>query len=316
MSSRSSHALLAKARLALPLGLVTGLLPGLVMGLVTGLAPRLAGACASCGCGDPTLTAMGQEKPFKNRIRLSLEQRVGAHSMGDPAEQSLVSRTLLSGSWSPTGWLTLGAQLPFIYVRSSAAQHEARSTLGIGDTELMVRALVFRERKFSPRHALGLLGGVKAPSGPRVNDSSGYPAPDDVQPGSGSWDALFGASYAYFGAQASAFLSVSYQHTTTGYRDYRRGSTFAASLAVQLPLGALAALVLGADLGYAQASQLASGHAAPDTGGLLVSASPGIIFALRTDWLLRLMVQLPIVERWRGHQHETPTGAISLVVDI
>lgn len=278
--------------------------------------PRLAGACASCGCGDPTLTAMGQEKPFKNRIRLSLDERVGAHSAGKPAEQSLISRTMLSGSWSPTGWLTLGAQLPFILVRSTAAGQEPRQAAGIGDTELMVRALVFRDRKFSPRHALGLLAGVKAPTGPRIDDSSGYPAPDDVQPGSGSWDALFGASYGYFAAQVSAFFSASYRQTTPGYRGYRRGSAFAASLAVQLPVGARAALVLGTDLGYAQANQLASGQAAPDTGGLLVTASPGLIFALRTDWLLRLMVQVPVIERWRGEQHEAPTGVLSLVVDI
>lgn len=259
---------------------------------------------------------MGQEKPFKNRIRLSLDQRLGAHSSGTPSEQSLVSRTTLAASWSPTAWLTLGTQLPLIAVRDTAAEREPRQTVGIGDLELMVRALVFRDRRFSPRHTLGLLGGVKAPTGPRVSDSSGYPAPDDVQPGSGSWDALFGASYGYFGSQASAFLSVSYRHTTPGYRDYRRGSLFAASLAVQLPVGARAALVLGTDLGYAQASQLSSGHAAPDTGGLLMTASPGLIFALRTDWLLRLLMQIPVVEHWRGVQHETPTGVLSLVVDI
>lgn len=101
--------------------------------------PRAAAACASCGCGDPTLTAMGQEKPFKNRVRLALEQRLGAHFTGAPAEQSLVSRTAVSASWSPLPWLTLGTLAPLVVVRSEAAKRAARETVGFGDAELLVR---------------------------------------------------------------------------------------------------------------------------------------------------------------------------------
>jgi hypothetical protein len=104
------------------------------------MTPRTAQACASCGCGDPTLTAMGQEKPFKNRVRLSLEERVGAHSAGLPAEQSVVSRTALTVSWSPLRFLTLGALVPLVAVRSEASYEPARSVVGLGDAELLVRA--------------------------------------------------------------------------------------------------------------------------------------------------------------------------------
>lgn len=290
-----------------------------LLGILTGVGlarPNFARACAACGCGDPTLTAMGQEKPFKNRVRLSLEHRLGQHASGELSETSLIFRTTLTGSYSPTAWLTFAAALPFVVISNTAAQREARNLAGLGDLELLTRALIFRNRRFSPRHIVGLLAGVKTPTGPRIDDSTGYPAEDDLQPGTGSWDPIFGVNYSYFGTAASTFLSVSYRHATSGYRGYLRGSSLGASLYVQLPFHRRAALILGTDLSYALANRLSDNTLAPDTGGLLVSATPGLLFALHPDWLLRFMLQIPVVERWRGSQHETPSGILALVVDV
>lgn len=164
-----------------------------------------AQACASCGCGDPTLTAMGVEKPFRNRVRLSIEQRIGGHIDAGDATQTLVARTLVAASWSPLSWLTVATALPIIASEVRRAGVDARRLVGIGDLELYSRAVVFRDRRFSPRHLLGLTAGLKFPTGPRVQDSSGYPAAADLQPGSGSFDPNFGVSYSYFGSSVSAF---------------------------------------------------------------------------------------------------------------
>src|SRR5437764_1267388 len=105
----------------------------LLFGVLTSIQPLPAWACASCGCGDPTLTAMGQEKPFKNRLRLALEERVGAHStgaLGALYEQSLVSRTTLAASFSPLPWLTLGTAVPLVVVRGDGAAQASRHTVG------------------------------------------------------------------------------------------------------------------------------------------------------------------------------------------
>jgi hypothetical protein len=284
--------------------------------VLAGLGSSAARACSSCGCGDPTLTAMGQEKPYKYRVRLGFEERLGAHFEGEPSERNLVSRSAVAASFSPTGWLTLGALLPLVAVRSDSQLTPAATTVGLGDAEFVVRALVFRDRHFSPRHTLGLLLGLKAPTGPRVNDSTGYPAPGDVQPGSGSWDPLVGASYAHFGGLLSEFVSASYRHATTGYQGYRRGSLLGVSLAAQLAASRWSALLLGADISYATPSVLASGVVAPDTGGLLIAASPGLLFALRPDWLLRVVMQVPVAQIWRGQQFETTTLVLSLTVDL
>ncbi|HEY1586943.1 MAG TPA: hypothetical protein VGH63_14715, partial [Polyangia bacterium] len=79
-------------------------------------AARRADACASCGCGDMTLTATGVERPYKNRIRLGWEERYGSLTMGDDmtGEHTQFLRSTLVGSWSPHKRLTIGAVLPWV----------------------------------------------------------------------------------------------------------------------------------------------------------------------------------------------------------
>lgn len=259
---------------------------------------------------------MGMEKPFKHRVRLALEQRVGAHDSMSPIERTLISRTTLSASYSPAAWFTVAALLPFVAARDDTPRRGPRTVYGIGDLEVMVRGLVYRDRRFAPRHIVGLLAGVKTPTGPRRPDSSGYPASDDLQPGSGSWDGIFGANYGYFGSSLAAFLSASYRLTSVGYRGYRRGGSFGATFTAQVPLGRRLAVTGGLDFTHTQRSLLPSGAAAEDTGGSLLSVTSGFLVALHGDWLLRLSVQTPIVQAWYGVQRESPTGILSLIVDL
>lgn len=293
-----------------------GLLCTLIVSGAVGLIPSRASACASCGCGDPTLTAMGMEKPFKHRIRLSLEQRAGVHSSYAQQERTLIARTALTGSYSPTSFLTFAALLPFFAAHTQTDQKAGKTVYGLGDFELMARALIFRDRSFSPRHLIGLLAGIKTPTGPRRTDSSGYPATADLQPGSGSWDGLFGAQYHYFGDSVSFFLSASYRLSSTGYVNYKRGSVLGATAFVQTPIVRRIAVGSGLDTSWTMQSVLSSGALAPNTGGMLVSLTYGVLFAIRTDWLLRVQLQTPIIQRWIGSQAESPTGIVSLTADL
>lgn len=278
--------------------------------------PGRAVACASCGCGDPTLTAMGFEKPFKHRVRIALESRAGLHRDPSSDEHTFISRTTLATSYSPTSWLSLAAQLPFSAAVSQAPRAEARSVYGLGDLELLVRLLPLRERRFAPRHLAGGLIGLKFPTGPRRSDSSGYPAPEDMQPGSGSWDGLFGLSYSYFGSTLALFVSLSYRLTSPGYREVVRGDSLGGTALLQVPIGPRLALQGGLEAGLTGRTQLAPEVFAPSRGGFLLSLSYGVVLALRPDWLLRFLVQSPIVQRWVGSQWESPTAVLSLAVDL
>lgn len=282
--------------------------------LAIGGAPSPAAACASCGCGDPTLTAMGVEKPFKNRIRLALEQRLSAHI--NEEGRTILARTTLAAAWSPAMWLTLGAALPVPSGELRAPSGTLRRFGGLGDLELYARPLVFRERRFSPRHLLSLLAGIKFPTGPRVADSSGYPAPDDLQPGSGSFDPVFGASYGYFGDAVAVFTSLSYRYTTVGRNGYRRGSVLAATALVQRGVHRLVALGLGLDMNYTWPDAVADDRPLPTTGGTILSATPQLLVALHRDILLRAALQIPMGQWWNESKTEFPAGVLSLVVDL
>ena len=118
-------------------------------------------------------------------------------------------------------------------------------------------------------------------------------------------------------AHSSAFLSASYRQTTTGYRDYRRGSVLGASFAVQLAINRWSALVLGADLTHTEQSLLNTDHSCPRHRRTPVVGGAGLLlFALSADWLLQVVLQVPVVQSWHGHQFETATGVVSLVVDL
>ena len=76
-----------------------------------------ARACASCGCGDPTLTSMGTEQPFAGRLRLATQMRAWGLASGQLGENAAALRELrmdLSVAYAPTPWLFLSAMAPLL----------------------------------------------------------------------------------------------------------------------------------------------------------------------------------------------------------
>jgi hypothetical protein len=285
----------------------------LIAAMLLAAAPRVW-ACATCGCGDPTLTASGVEQPYKNRVRLSLEERYFDHVMGP--EHSYVMRTAVALGWSPVSRLTVGLYVP--WMTSWVVQPQRTDLIsGLGDMELSARVLVARDRKFAAHHLFWLNGGLKMPTGPRIDDDQGYPYSDDDQPGSGSWDPFGGLTYAWFsGDMWSAFGSASYRYTTTGPRGYRRGSVLGWTTAAQLQPWSYLAFTAGVNGRWEQPDLLANGNASPDTGGVIVTLAPGVLVSPRPDVLLRLLVDVPVVKVLNGNQQIGPQVMLTLNWDV
>ena len=282
-----------------------------------GAGARLAAACASCGCGDPTLTAMGVEKPLDNRIRLSVEERFGGHSDGDPnnEEDSWTLRSSLAVSWSPLARLTVAALVPVVTGWDKTGPEPWHHYTMLGDAELSLRGVIVEDRRWSPRHLVSLLVGLKMPTGPRAYDETGNPVPDDLQPGSGSWDPFVGAGYAWFGAEFSFFSSLSYRLTTPGRGNYQHGQSLGGTAGVQFqPLGVLA-FSLSADVRWAAADSIGN-LPAPDTGGAMLAITPSLIVAPVERWLIKLSAQLHVADAFIGRQSEAHALILSTVVDL
>ena len=281
-------------------------------------ASSTARACASCGCGDPTITGMGVEKPYKNRVRLSLEERFGGHTAGtgDESDATWTLRSSLFASWSPDSRFTVLAMAPLVATWIQTRSQPWQNATGLGDAEVSGRGVMFRDRSFSPRHLLSGLIGLKIPTGPRLHDDAGYPFAEDDQPGSGSWDPFAGLSYGYFGEKISVFSSGSYRYTTTGRRGYKHGQSVGGTAGVQFqPIGVVA-LSLAADFRWAAADRLPGGIDAPNTGGAMLALTPAITIAPVERWLIRLAVQIHVADWLYGNQTESHAVMLSTVVDL
>lgn len=290
---------------------------GLLVALAASLCSAPVEACSTCGCGDSTLTATGVEKPYKNRVRVALEERMGSFSQGEPSygQQAYFLKSSLSGSWVPHERITLGATLPWVSAWLSEAGKPQQSLNGLGDLELAARVLIFRERRFAPHHLLWGMAGLKFPTGYRLYDDTGHPFPDDDQPGTGSWDPFLGATYAWFGNGMAVFASASYKITTPNERAYRRGSALGWSAFLQFQPWSWGAFGAGFEGHYTQADEL-NRVIVPNTGGTVVNLAPMFMAMPLTDLLIRLVVDVPVVHVMNGVQTIGTQVALQIAYDI
>jgi hypothetical protein len=280
---------------------------------------RRADACASCGCGDQTLTATGVERPYRNRIRLAWEERYGSLTMGDDmtGEHTQFLRSTLAASWSPLKRLTIGAVLPWVTSWIARGAAPQSSLNGLGDFELAARGVLFQEKSFAPHHVIWALAGLKFPTGYRVTDSSGFVVPPDDQPGSGSWDPFAGVTYAWFsGELTSFFASTALRWTTAGWEGYRRGSTLGGSLAFQLQPWQWGAFQLGGDFLWQQSDTLMNGHAVPNTGGTTGYLAVAFLLNPWRDLLFRVVVDAPVLLALHGTQTIGPQVVAQVSYDF
>ena len=286
--------------------------------VIVGRAPRVE-ACASCGCGDPTLTASGAELPYANRLRVTIDERYGSLSLGqgDDRERVQFLRSTLAVSWSPTRWLTLDAKLPWLtsFIGYGSAPYALVN--GLGDLELAGRVVLFRERDFAAHHLLSGSLGLKLPTGYAVRDATGALVSDDDQPGSGSWDPFAGISYAWLsGDLLSLFASTGVRYTTSGWHGYHRGMSVGASAMLQVQPKPWGAVQLGVDGVWLAADRFGDGRVAPDTGGTALYAAIGLLGRVRSDLLLRMLVDVPAVLVLDGHQTVGSQVSLSLSYDF
>jgi hypothetical protein len=281
---------------------------------------RPAGACSVCNCGDPTLTAVGVEQPYRNRVRAGIEERYGSHEQGDAltGESLQQLRSALLAAWSPHARITVGVVLPWMTTwMTPAAGGKTQLINGLADLELSGRVLIARDRSFGAHHLFWATAGLKMPTGPRLRDDQGFPYPDDDQPGSGSWDPFAGVTYAWFsGEMWSAFASASYRYTTKGWHGYLRGMQVGWNVAVQAQPWEWGGVQLFVDGNWMAADRLESGAAMPNTGGTIMRVGPAFVYSPRMDLMLRLAASLPLVHELNGVQRDGPQVTLSMIWDI
>lgn len=191
----------------------------LVLGL---LLPGVASPQTCCSGGVPTSSNLGLPATSSRSLQFSLTydfnelntQQTGRQEAGRPQSfRRTQSLMLQAGYQSGKAW-GVDVFLPWIQQeRRSNLNNDVNTTDGLGDAVLLFKYQLLRPRLGSSSLSLGI--GPELPTGRadfRAEDGTLLLA--DMQPGSGSWDALFWAQYNHplpFWPSASAFLQGTYK---------------------------------------------------------------------------------------------------------
>ncbi|MDC0710692.1 transporter [Stigmatella sp. ncwal1] len=282
------------------------------------LMPVPAAACATCACGDPTLTSMGTEQPFAGRLRLATTMRAWGLTSGATQDTAVSLRELrmdVSAAYVPLPWLTLAVAMP-LQTRTvrevSLAQEQG---WGFGDLEVSARATLFRDRGFAANHLLSVLAGAELPTARTLKDGQGRPLSLDAQLGSGSVDPFAGLAYTGFQDEWSFLASVTGYLPTRGREDFRGGASLRTTLAAQYQPQARWALRLAADTRLEGTSDTL-GVPEPEGSGFIGFLSPDVLFSPTQDMVLQAGVRVPVLNLLSGYVRQAPIFQAALVYDL
>ena len=280
--------------------------------------PRIAEACASCACGDPTLTVMGAEQPFEGRLRLAVEAQYRRDAVGRQAidrVQLQELRTTVSVAYAPRPWLMLSLTLPLIARDLTDVTLARERLMTLGDLEAYGRLYVFRDRAFAPTHTVGVQVGLRAPTGPLLRDVNGVYREPELQPGSGSFDPSAGITYLMSADPWSAFVSEVVYVPTRGAVDFRMGVSWRGTHALQYQLAPAIALRAGVNHRLEAVSK--HGNVTDtDSGGFIAFATFAAVWTPVQDVVLLAQLQVPAINALRGVHDEGVYASLGAVYDL
>lgn len=287
------------------------------------LSPAVARACSVCGCGDPLVLA-GDSMPVPNTLRFALQYEyltASARSDDEPDRTESVTQMTLRPVvvYSPFSWANLVLQVPLVrkdwaLSGTPTAGSETATPMGLGDVDLGVRVFVWDATSIQAqrRQNLALTAGTSFPTGADdATTADGERIDQHAQLGTGAWGPYVGALYAFHQDPWNFFLSVTGRFRTTNSYQYRFGDALLWSAQLRFRVVEPFALQLGVDGRYAGHDRSA-GVLQENTGGLVVSAVPGIAWNVSGPVWLLAQVQVPFVTRLFGEQTVGVTTTASL----
>jgi len=280
--------------------------------------PATARACATCTAGDPTLAQMGREPPFAGRVRTFAGLRHLSYRIGRPnidAVRVKEQRLALGASWSPTDWLTGAMTVPVAWRRVQYANLARDDTFDLGDVDVRLRVVAFRDRAFDPDHMLAVVAGTELATTVTLTDGQGNELPPDAHPGTGSWDPFLGVSYSFLRERFSFFSSLTGWFYAEGIGGLQNGPSLLGTVVGQWQPDRAWGLRLGADLRFQGAPKL-RGDELDEGAGTVVWASPGVVFSPETDLVLSGTVRVPVVQALEGAHREGVVVELEVAVDL
>ena len=277
----------------------------LVIALLLAAAHIDAWACSTCMVGDPTLTLMGTEKPYANRLRMSLDyfsrdEEIGVEGINKRTIDD--QRMRLDFAYAPTRRIMLGLRIPYVKRTLESFNLETQEAKALGDIRLTAK-LFLQEKDSFQTHMYGLLAGARVPTADEQS-VNGIPLEFDVQPGIGAAVYNAGAWYSYFDFPWLVYLSGTYNYMPNeGFQGFRAGDALVTAVGVQYATDFNLAFQLAYDSRYSRKDTFFDIDD-PDSGGYIGYVSPGLVYSIKTDLLLFANIKLPVVDNLNGNHEE------------
>lgn len=282
------------------------------------MASPQAQACATCQCGDYTLTLIGVEKSFAGRVRLGVDYLSREEETGSGVgHETLTDNTFqLSASYSFTPDLSLALRLPYSKKESEGATLSHEEAAGLGDADLVAKLTLGRSGETSVRHLWGVQGGLRLPTSSEQKDAAGVPVSTDVQPGAGAWAPSVGVWYGYFRFPRMVYASlVATNGDGSGYQGLNPGAALLGTLSGQYALSQQWSLQLGLESRWSGHNRF-NGVEDADSGGVAAFIVPGLMWSPMTDVLVHIAGQLPVLDRLNGEQKERGDIRVGIAFDL
>jgi hypothetical protein len=275
-------------------------------------------ACATCLCGDPTITTMGTEKAFAGRIRVGVEYLAREEIVGrkDVSEHKVFEERLTYNvSYAITDDWVLAASIPTVDKKVERYDTSKESSSGLGDTDITARWTIGGDDKMPVRNLWGMQLGVRLPTSSEEK-FNGVPIDFDAQVGAGTTIPNIGVWYGRYEMPWFFYTSATYQHAVNeGYQGYDMGDVLLVTGHMQYALMKQLALQFSLD-SRIKAKDHYNDIVDDDSGGFLMMASPGIAWTPFTDFIVNVNYQMPLIESPNGYQEEKPVARVGVVYDF
>jgi hypothetical protein len=139
--------------------------------------------------------------------------------------------------------------------------------------------------------------------------------PIEVQPGTGSVDPMFGASYGFFAFPWSTYASAQVVIPTKGTQGYRGSRALLSTVALQRHLGERVAVRLAADT-RVDGRAIEHGDPAEDSSGFIAFVSPEVLLSASMDITVSIYARISVLNRLEGRHVEPYIAGVAVAYDF
>ena len=281
--------------------------------------PLITTAQNCCAPSVPQQGVLGETVALPQTLEVGLHYEYlrshglydGYDEIDDPSDKKTVwNRTTLAVSYGIFERLSVSAIMPYTWKEKTWTLTNGipikNSSEGFGDLTVLFRYSLL-PRSFVTYRELTLGLGVKLPTGATDKRNIGVLLPEELQPGTGTWD--FSASAAFYQGyervdfiiSGTYLMTTTYENTEREY-EYKFGNQFSYLLTANFHTRQRLDLTVSLS-GIVRGKDKEDGEPVDATGRHQIWFSPGVQFSIIPSYLrLQIFYEMPLYQHFNGEQ--------------